>query len=116
MAEKDKKKAAGSPTAYKISKKKLWAFRIISLLILPLIFLALLEIILRLSNTGYETGAIIEREVNEQKLCYNNLKFSWRFFPRNVARDLRPFVFEKQKSQDTYRIFVLGASAARGTP
>ncbi|MFA5784975.1 MAG: hypothetical protein WC962_08865, partial [Phycisphaerae bacterium] len=99
-----------------ISLKQLWMFRIIAIVVIPLIFLAGLEIVLRVVGIGYDTHAIIESELDGKKVCFNNLKFSWRFFPKNIARDLRPFVFAKQKTPETYRIFVLGSSAARGIP
>ncbi len=46
----------------------------------------------------------------------SNAKFAWRFFPPNIAREAHPFVFPMDKSNNTYRIFVTGASAAAGTP
>ena len=35
---------------------------------------------------------------------------------RRFARESEPFIFPADKSDDTYRIFILGASAAQGTP
>jgi tetratricopeptide (TPR) repeat protein len=44
------------------------------------------------------------------------VKFGWRFFPRNIAQEFDPFVFPTVKPPSAYRIFVLGESAAQGTP
>jgi tetratricopeptide (TPR) repeat protein len=109
----DKTRSSG---AIPLSKKRIWLFRIIAAVVVPLIFLGGLELILRLFNVGFNTHAFIERKVNGRTLCFNNLKFGWRFFPRNISRDFTGLVFDAKKPPDTYRIFVLGESAALGVP
>jgi len=122
-----------------ISRGRLWLFRIIALTIMPALLLFLLEIILRVAGFGFPTTATIKckvhpvRElnpVNDHRLksmdfsngvndtisyC-NNIQFAWRFFPPNIARESNPYIFPEDKSDNTYRIFVMGASAAAGTP
>ncbi|GAI21804.1 unnamed protein product, partial [marine sediment metagenome] len=61
-------------------------------------------------------AAIIKCEVDGRDAYCNNVKFGWRFFPRNIARESEPFIIPADKPDDTYRIFVLGASAAKGEP
>jgi tetratricopeptide (TPR) repeat protein len=102
--------------APRISGKRLWLFRIIAVVAVPLLFFGFLELVLRLFNVGYETHAIIERKIDGRTMCCNNLKFGWRFFPPNIARDFPGFVFDAKKPPGTYRIFVLGSSAALGFP
>lgn len=46
----------------------------------------------------------------------NNNKFSWRFFPKEIAREPDPYIFYPEKAPDTYRIFIFGGSAAQGVP
>ncbi len=99
-----------------LSRKKLWAFRITAMVVVPLIFLGGLEVILRLAGFGYDTNAIIEQKLNGKDVCCNNPKFGWRFFQHNIAREFYGFVFDAEKPPGTYRIFVLGASAAQGVP
>lgn len=115
MAQKSVPRKPASNTL-QISRKQLWAFRIAAIIVIPIIFLTVLEIILCLIGFGYNTHAMIERKINGREVCCNNMKFCWRFFPNNIARDLHPFVFEKKKPQGTYRIFVMGASATLGVP
>lgn len=50
------------------------------------------------------------------KAYCNNARFAWQFFPRDIARDFSPFVFSAKKPSGTYRIFILGESAAQGVP
>jgi tetratricopeptide (TPR) repeat protein len=114
--KKEKNDKTRSPAAPPLSKKRLFLFRIIAAIIVPLILLGGLELILRLFNFGYDTHAFIERKVSGRTLCFNNLKFGWQFFPHNISRDFTGLVFDAEKPPGTYRIFVLGASAAQGIP
>ncbi len=94
---------------------RLWLFRIIALTIIPVLLL-LVELSLRIVGYGFPAAAIIKCEVDGKDAYCDNVKFGWRFFPRNIAREAEPFVFPAGKPSDTYRIFVLGASAAKGEP
>jgi len=100
-----------------ISKKKIWCFRIVAVIILPIIIFGGLEVGLRFFwQGGYPTKAVIQRKIDGKPKYCHNLQFGWRFFPKNIAREFSGFVFETEKSPKSYRIFVLGASAAAGTP
>jgi tetratricopeptide (TPR) repeat protein len=99
-----------------ISKKRLWAFRLIALIGLPLILFGCLELGLRLGGFGYSTEIATKQKVNGRELYCYNTKLGWRFFPKRLARDLAGFAFDITKSPGTYRIFVLGESAAQGVP
>jgi tetratricopeptide (TPR) repeat protein len=44
------------------------------------------------------------------------MEFGWRFFPKTNSVNLKSFSFDPEKSPHTYRIFVMGASAAAGIP
>ena len=95
---------------------RLWLFRIVALTIIPALLFSLMEITLRVVGYGFPTNIIIKHKVNTVSSYCNNTKFAWRFFHPNIARTTDPFVFPASKSKDTYRIFVMGASAAAGTP
>ena len=114
--KKEKNDTTPSPAAIPLTKKRLFLFRIIAVIVVPVLFLGGTELILRLFSFGYDTHAFIERKVSGRTLCYNNLKFGWQFFPHNISRDFTGLVFDAKKPPGTYRIFVLGASAAQGIP
>lgn len=109
---KDRKKVTSQP----ITGWRLWLFRIVALTIIPALLFLLLEITLRMVGYGFPTTAIIKCKVNATASYCNNIRFAWRFFHPNIAREANSFVFPADKSDDTYRIFVMGASVAAGTP
>ncbi len=99
-----------------IGKSRLWVFRLGAMIGIPLILFACLELGLRIGGFGYSTEIATRQPVNgKDRYCYN-LKLGWRFFPKRLARDLTGFAFDAKKAPETYRIFVLGASAAQGVP
>ncbi|MEW6744240.1 MAG: tetratricopeptide repeat protein [Planctomycetota bacterium] len=81
-------------------------------LVLPLLCLAALEGALRLTGYGYPTAFLLR----DGRFLTSNLRFGWRFFPRSISREPVPLRLPAVKPADTYRIFVLGSSAARGFP
>ena len=109
-------KKKGTPKKKEISRKRLWLFRIIAITVIPVIFLFIGEILLRITGLGYDPSAIIKYKLNDKEIYCNNNKFGWSYFPKNISRESDGFVFEMPKEQNQYRIFILGASAARGEP
>ncbi len=99
-----------------IAGRRLWLFRIIALTIFPILLLLLAEFSLRIAGYGFSPYAIIKCQVNGRDAYCDNVRFGWRFFPQNIARESEPFIFPAEKPDNTYRIFILGASAAQGTP
>jgi tetratricopeptide (TPR) repeat protein len=110
--QKDKKK----PSLVPITGRRLWLFRIVALTVIPALLFLLLELGLRIVGYGFPTTTTIKCRVNDKASYRRNSKFAWRFFPRNIAREFDPFIFPAIKPDDTYRVFVLGASAAQGAP
>jgi tetratricopeptide (TPR) repeat protein len=115
-ASEPKRKNAVDIQSQPISPVRLWVFRLVSIVLLPLLLFGLLEVVLRIAAYGFPTTSIIERQINGTKYYCDNVKFAWQFFPRNIARELDPFIFPLNKSDNTYRVFILGGSAAFGTP
>ena len=107
---------ATSPPAAQLSRTKLWLFRLIALVGAPLVFVGLLELILRLSGYGYPTSFLLPAKQNGRDVFIPNNQFGWRFFGREMARWPYPFSISQTKATNTIRIFVLGESAARGEP
>lgn len=97
-------------------QKYKWFFRLASLVLSPLLVLGLIEGGLRLAGYGYATGFFLRRNVGGQNLITENEKYGYRFFGSAMARNPRQFALPAVKSPDTYRIFVLGESAAYGDP
>jgi tetratricopeptide (TPR) repeat protein len=75
-----------------------------------------LEGALRLVGYGHPTGFFQKIRDGGHEWLVNNETFSLRFFPPQLARWPGPIMMEASKPPDTYRIFILGESAARGEP
>jgi tetratricopeptide (TPR) repeat protein len=88
----------------------------VSLVVIPSFLLLLVEAGLRVSGYGFPTRATVATAIGGVPARGDNVKFGWRFFPRNIAQEFDPFVFRTAKASGVYRVFVLGASAAQGTP
>ena len=110
--QKDKKKPSWKP----ITARRLWLFRIVALTVIPALLFLLLELGLRIVGYGFAPSATIRCKVNGMEAYGDNIKFGWRFFPPTIAREFDPFVFPADKPDNTYRVFILGASAAKGEP
>lgn len=83
---------------------------------LPLIFLVLIEVGLRVFNYG-ETFPLFIQDPNNKKYEVVNPEFSYRYFTdRSIATKAGYYPFLKDKPNSTYRIFVLGESTAAGFP
>lgn len=88
-------------------------FRLSLLVLSPVLFLTLLEVVLRLINHGYPTHFFLGPDPLGR--CHTNYRFGWRFFPPAIARSPHPQVLAT-KPGGGVRIFVLGESAAMGIP
>jgi tetratricopeptide (TPR) repeat protein len=110
--QEDKKKPSRKP----ITGRRLWLFRIVALTVIPALLFLLLELGLRVVGYGFPPTATIKCQVNGTEAYGDNIKFGWRFFPPTIAREFDPFIFPADKPENTYRVFVLGASAAKGEP
>ena len=98
-----------------MSPRRLWLFRVAALL-LPVLFVGVLEIVLRLAGYGFDTHFFRRVQMDGRDYFINNETFSYRFFPEQLARWPDPFVFPAVKSPGTVRIFIFGESAAMGDP
>ena len=99
-----------------LKKGRLWLFRLLSLFLVPACILGALELALSVSGYGYPTSYFLKSRVNDQDFLIPNYKFSYRFFPRAMARVPTLYRIPAQKSPGVYRIFVFGESAALGDP
>jgi tetratricopeptide (TPR) repeat protein len=82
----------------------------------PILFLLLLELLLRGVGYGVPMEFALRREVEGELRYLSNPRFTWLFFEPGVARIAPPFSLAVRKPEGTYRVFVLGSSAAQGDP
>jgi len=80
------------------------------------VLLTVLEIGLRLGGYGYSTAFFKQVRMGAEDFFVQNEDFSLRFFPREIARNPSPTRFPAKKAPGTFRIFILGESAAMGDP
>ncbi len=103
-------------TAPALSARRRWVFRMLALLVLPLLVAIFVELGLRLAGYGYPTGFFKRLRIGQEDCLVENDKFGLRFFPPELSRSPAPVVMPAQKAPGTCRIFVLGESAALGDP
>jgi len=109
--------AGKDATAQKsLSPGRLWTFRLIAFLVIPLLLLGGLELGLRLAGYGYPTSFFKRARIGSQDYLVDNDKFGLRFFPPGLARSPTPVLMPAKKAPGTCRIFVFGESAAQGVP
>jgi hypothetical protein len=94
----------------------LWIFRIVTAIFLPVLALATIETTLRLVGYGHTTKFTVLCTVNGRASYCDNDHFTWQFFPAGAFRLPLSFSFAAEKPADTFRIFVIGESAAQGDP
>jgi len=98
------------------TRRRLWLFRAVAVLLGPLLFLVVVELFLRWTGFGYPTAFFLERRHDGRGVLVQNNQVGWRFFGRRMARIPTPLCIDRKKGSDTLRIFVLGKSAAFGDP
>jgi tetratricopeptide (TPR) repeat protein len=94
--------------------RSLWI--VISATIVPLLVLGVVEGCLRLAGVGYPTALLTPCTVQGKAASCYNLFFAAPFFPAGSVQTPRLYSIPTQKPAGTYRIFVLGESAAMGDP
>ncbi|MGH7972190.1 MAG: tetratricopeptide repeat protein, partial [Limisphaerales bacterium] len=127
MARKHRKRPGGpaAPTPVKtpadpatpsIPRAKLWIFRLVLWVGAPILFFAMLELVLRLTGCGYPVSFLLPARIQGKDALIQNDRFGWRFFGPDLARTPFPLAIPKTKAPGTVRIFVFGESAAYGDP
>ncbi|WP_420388052.1 SGNH/GDSL hydrolase family protein [Roseivirga sp.] len=97
----------------KKSKKRLFYLITVSI---PFVFFLLLEVVLRISNYGEQPPVFISDVAASEYLIFNP-KVSERYFAQKEFSTQGQYdVFLKEKSPNTVRIFVQGASTSAGFP
>ena len=93
-----------------------WFLLAATSLFVPLIVLGLVEATLRIANVGYQTELLVPCTVNGSPASCYNLFFAAPYFPAGMVQTPRLYAIPANKPPRTFRIFVLGESAAMGDP
>ena len=95
-------------------KPPLW-MRLLAMILSPILFLALVELVLTLVGYGPPKGFFIRWKVGGQTVYLTNKHYCEHFVPKTLSRSPNACVLGR-KVESTVRIFVLGGSAAYGDP
>jgi len=92
-----------------------WVARLGLIILAPAFCLAAVELGLRLFGYGYPTSFFVKMEGGKTYTVNEN--FARQFYDRkSAAGKTHPFLMPAEKHAGTIRIFILGESAAQGTP
>jgi len=105
--------AAQSGTA---RESRRWIMRIGAAVLVPVLLLVLVEIGLKTANIGFPTSLLVPCTVKGQPAACYNLFFPAPFFPPGMIKSPQAYSIPTAKPPRTFRIFVLGESAAMGDP
>ena len=93
-----------------------WILLAATALLVPIIVLGGLEGVLRLADFGYNPALLVPCTVKGTPASCYNLFFAAPYFPAGMVQTPRLYSIPATKAPKTYRIFVLGESAAMGDP
>jgi tetratricopeptide (TPR) repeat protein len=109
-AGKNDKSGAPPPTS------KLWLMRLAAVVAMPILFLLLIELGLRIFGYGHPTAFLLPSVNHGRKTWIENNEFGWRFFGRRKEKTPAAISILLEKPPGVTRIFVFGESAAFGDP
>jgi tetratricopeptide (TPR) repeat protein len=109
MAEQRGKDGKARGAAY-------WAPRVATAVLAPVILVVLIEGALRLAGVGFSTDVTTACTMQGKSASCYNLFFPAPFFPPGMIKSPQAYAIPTEKPKGTYRIFVLGESAAMGDP
>jgi tetratricopeptide (TPR) repeat protein len=95
---------------------RVWVLRIAIGVLAPLLLLGLVESGLRIGGVGYPTDLTVPCTIQGRAAACYNLFFVAPFFPPGMIKTPQVYAIPAVKTPETFRIFVLGESAAMGDP
>ena len=98
------------------SRWRVWTKRIAAAILIPSALLVAVELGLRFFDVGFPTDLTVPCTVHGRPASCYNLFFPAPFFPPGMIKSPQAYAIPGDKPQGTYRIFVLGESAAMGDP
>lgn len=108
--------SGGSDGRTPLSKRHRWLFRVVAVVIVPMLLLGAIDAGLRLGGYGFDPALFKKITIKGEPFYVNNDSFSLRFFPPQLMRGLEAIRIPAHKPADTCRIFIFGESAAVGDP
>jgi tetratricopeptide (TPR) repeat protein len=93
-----------------------WLPRVTGAVVAPFLLLIALEAALRLFDVGFPTDVTVPCTLHGRPASCYNLFFPAPFFPPGMIKTPQAYAIPVEKPQGTFRIFVLGESAAMGDP
>jgi len=119
-SKKDSKKSStkvngkNNKSVLEINQRKTRPWFYVIPILIPILFLSLLEISLRMFNYGKLTEQWVE--VKEGKVILNpDIAYRYFFTTVNIPSSNQS-VFDKRKKENAFRVFILGESSAAGYP
>lgn len=97
-------------------ERRRWILAAAAAILVPVIVLVLVEVSLRLAGVGFTTNLLVPCTVKGNPASCYNLFFATPYFPAGMVQTPRLYSIPATKAPGTYRIFVLGESAAMGDP
>jgi tetratricopeptide (TPR) repeat protein len=97
-----------------VTRRRLWLFRIAAATLVPAAFFVLAELALRACGVGRRTTFFVEAKGGRSYTA--DPSFGWQFFEREGWPAPWPTRLPMDKSPGAYRVFILGGSAAMGSP
>jgi len=104
-----------TPQVSRPAKRRLW-LQIAAAVLVPVVVLVIVEVSLRIAGVGFSTSLLVPCTVKGTPASCYNLFFATPYFPAGMVQTPRLYSIPKTKAPGTYRIFVLGESAAMGDP
>jgi tetratricopeptide (TPR) repeat protein len=93
-----------------------YVLRAVAAIAVPILMLILVEMGLRFFDVGYSTELLQPCTIHGRAASCYNLFFPAPFFPPGMIKTPQLYSIPAEKASGTYRIFVLGESAAMGDP
>ena len=93
-----------------------WVLLVATAVLIPLAILGIVEASLRIADVGYSPDLLVSCTVQGAPAACYNLFFLAPYFPAGMVQTPRLYAIPTTKPPKTFRIFVLGESAAMGDP
>jgi tetratricopeptide (TPR) repeat protein len=93
-----------------------WTPRVVSAVVAPVALVVILEAALRIFGVGFPTDVTVPCTLQERAAHCYNLFFPAPFFPPGMIKTPQAYAIPDVEPPGTFRIFVLGESAAMGDP
>ena len=110
------KATEATTTEVKRATSRRWFLLVATAVLIPVAILGTVEASLRIADIGYNPDLLIPCTVQGSPASCYNLFFAAPFFPAGMVQTPRPYSIPAKKPAGTYRVFVLGESAAMGDP